>query len=145
MDADVTVIAVADDPLLRGRTVGALEAQGCGPPPLLQTRWADLGEAIAEVSSAWVAILPDGAQPSPDWASVLDHHLSVPDVGCVGGRVLEFDGVDRLAWQDPLEVLRYPRRAADPIGGLPAPRGRRGADREHRATGTRRLPALDTL
>jgi hypothetical protein len=97
MDADVTVIAVADDPLLRGRTVDAMEAQVCSPPLLLQTCWADLGEAMAEVSSAWVAILPDGAQPSPDWASVLDTHLSDPDAGCVGGRVLEFDGVAMVA------------------------------------------------
>jgi hypothetical protein len=88
----------------------AIAAQSDVPASVLQTSWADLREALATVSSAWLAILPDGAQPSPDWASLLDPHLSEPTVGCIGGRVLELDGPTmgagwfsdrpRIAWID---------------------------------------------
>ena len=81
--------------------------------------------------SEWVAILPDGAEPSPDWVSRLDPYMLDLTVGCVGGRVLEFDGPTTdagwydgcpgVAWVDwlgtrPLQIRGHPRRTSAPGG-----------------------------
>ena len=91
MNADLTVVVVGDETSQRRRSMDALAAQSDAPSSVLQTTWGDLEKGMASVSSEWVAILPDGAEPSPDWISLLDSHLSNPEAGCVGGRVLEFD------------------------------------------------------
>jgi len=112
MDADLTVVVVADDEALRRRSIDAIAAQSDAPRFVVETSWSALGERVAAVPSTWVAILPDGAEPSPDWISLLEAHLSDPGVGCVGGRVLELDGAatgagwfqgePRVAWLDSL-------------------------------------------
>jgi len=92
MTADLTVVVVADDASQRRRTMDALAVQSDAPALLCETTWAELASAVDAVSSTWVAILPDGAEPSPVWISLLDSHLSSPGMGCVGGRVLRLNG-----------------------------------------------------
>ena len=110
MDADLTVVVVADDEALRRRSMDAIVAQSDPHRFVVETSWPTLHGSMAALSSTWVAILHDGAEPSPDWISLLDAHLSDPGVGCVGGRVLELDGAataagwfrgePRVAWLD---------------------------------------------
>jgi hypothetical protein len=110
VNSDLAILVIADEASQRERTLRALSGQTGADGAVIQTSWGALPEAVAALTSTWVAILPDGAEPSPDWLSVVEPVLSEPDVGCVGGRVLEFEGAamgagwyrdaPRAAWID---------------------------------------------
>lgn len=99
----------------RERCLAAVNAQTLSPAEVVTIEGctsyvAAVRLGIERTRADWIAFLDDDAVPEPDWLETLARHVDCPDVGAVGGRILNhvegrltarsYDGgpVARLTW-----------------------------------------------
>lgn len=95
----LTLVVVGFDRLAVSETFESLMWQSEPLPKVTHTSAQGLKQALDEVATEWISVLPEGVQLSPRWLSFVNEFLARSDVGAVGGRTLELRGCQtEAAW-----------------------------------------------
>lgn len=101
MSDELALVVVADDAAQVRRSLIALTDQSVQPEHVVVCSWDGLDSTVQALETEWLALVPDGAEPSPEWVEVLTTNLGLESVGCIGGRVLRLSGASTLTeWFD---------------------------------------------
>lgn len=94
---DLTVIVLAEPGPRRDASVRSVDDQTHTPWRIITVTPSDYPEALAEVTTSWVTVLPGGCELAPDWCRAVWPYLSAAQLGCVGGSVMRITGPDTSA------------------------------------------------
>lgn len=113
---DLTVVVLAEPGPGRDACLRGVDGQTHTPRRVVTVTPADYPEALAEVTTSWVTVLPGGCELAPDWCRVVGPYLSAAELGCVGGSVIPIAGPDTSTrWFESrkpvarLSIMGYPR------------------------------------